>query len=104
MMYEIFFLVDGTKDHIGVERRAEAGCLNRGLQLGVEFPETIQEEYGPEFVVINWADSDNAPVKHIHFISGLTQWNAWAETKLQGLLHKHDLSMNTKVLMTLAKG
>jgi len=57
-----------------------------------------------EFVVINRANSDNVSVKCIHFIGGLTQQYTWVEVKLQCFLHKHDLSINTKVFMMLAEG
>jgi hypothetical protein len=45
MSYEVFVLVYGTEDCVRVKRRAGASCLNRRLQLGEEFSETIQEEY-----------------------------------------------------------
>jgi len=99
MLYEVLLLMYGTEDSVRVKRGTRAGCLNSRLQLGEEFPKTIQEEYRAQLVVIDWTNSDNASVECVHVVGCLAEGNSQSEAKLQCFLLKHDLSMDTEVLV-----
>jgi hypothetical protein len=71
--------------------------------LRIEFPEAIKQENRAKLVIIERTTGDNAGMKGVDLVSGLTQRDPRTEANLEGLIEEHNLVVNAKILVALAK-
>jgi hypothetical protein len=57
-----------------------------------------------KLVIIERATGDNAGMKCVDLVSGLTQRDARTEANFESLIKEHHLVVDAKILMALAKG